>query len=180
MRNAHSRFHFVDVLTALAARAEGVDAQIFGANSDFDFVVHFRNDEDRSERSVAARGLVKGRNANEAVHAGFADQHSIGVFTGELDGGVLYAGFFAGSFVEHHRAHTFTLGPSEIHAQQYGGTVLRFGAAGAGLDGHDGVEVIAFAREQRFGFQVGDVIFGAVELAIELFQQVVALLGVGF
>jgi hypothetical protein len=40
--------------------------------------------------------------------------------------------------------------------------------------------VIAFAREQRFGFQVGNVIFRVVEFAIEFFQQVVALLGVGF
>src|SRR5712671_4356607 len=127
MRNADGRFHSVDVLATLATRAEGVDAQIFGANSDFDFVVHFRNDEDRSERSVAARGLVKGRNANEAVHARFADQHAIGVFTGELDGGVLDAGFFAWSLVEHDRAHTFALRPAEIHAQQDGSPVLRFG-----------------------------------------------------
>jgi len=96
------------------------------------------------------------------VHARFADQHSIGVFTGELNGGVLDAGFFAGSLVEHDRAHTFAFRPPEIHAQQYGGPVLRFGAAGAGLDGHDGVEVIAFSGEQRLGFQVGDVIFRAV------------------
>src|SRR5712671_1486269 len=162
MRNAHGSLDFVDVLAALAASAEGIDAQIFRANSDFDFVVHFRNDEDRSKRSVAARGLVKGRNANEAVHARFADQHAIGVFTGELDGGVLDAGFFAGSLIEHDRTHAFAFRPSKIHAQQYGGPVLRFGPAGAGLDGHDGVEVIAFAGEQRFGFQVGDVIFGAV------------------
>jgi len=40
--------------------------------------------------------------------------------------------------------------------------------------------VIAFAGEQRFGFQVGNVIFRVVEFAIEFFQQVVALLGVGF
>src|SRR5258707_5309800 len=116
MRNAHGSLDFVDVLAALAARAEGVDAQIFGANSDFDLVVHFRNDEDRSERSVAASGLVKGRNANEAVHARFADQHAIGVFTGELNGGVLDAGLFAGSFVEDDRAHTIAFRPSEIHA----------------------------------------------------------------
>jgi hypothetical protein len=40
--------------------------------------------------------------------------------------------------------------------------------------------VVAFAGEQRFGFQVGDVIFSGAELAVELFEQIVALLGVGF
>jgi hypothetical protein len=40
--------------------------------------------------------------------------------------------------------------------------------------------VIAFAGEQRLRFQLGDVIFGVAELAVELFQQIVALLGVGF
>jgi hypothetical protein len=40
--------------------------------------------------------------------------------------------------------------------------------------------VIAFAGEQRFGFEVGDVSFRVVQLAVEFFQEIVALLGVGF
>jgi hypothetical protein len=40
--------------------------------------------------------------------------------------------------------------------------------------------VIAFAGEQRFGFEVGDVSFRVVQLAIEFFEEIVALLGVGF
>jgi hypothetical protein len=40
--------------------------------------------------------------------------------------------------------------------------------------------MIAFAGEQRLGFQLCDVIFRGVELAIEFLQQIVALLGVGF
>jgi len=40
--------------------------------------------------------------------------------------------------------------------------------------------MIAFAGKQRFGFQVRDVSFGAVELAVELLDQIVALLGIGF
>jgi hypothetical protein len=129
---------------------------------------------------VAARGLIKRRDAHEAMHASFAHEHPIGIFTGKLDGGVLDARLFAGSLIENDGAHALAFGPSQIHAQQDGGPVLRFGAAGAGLDGHDGVEVIAFAGEQRFGFQVGDVIFGVAELAVELFQQVIALPGIGF
>jgi hypothetical protein len=57
---------------------------------------------------------------------------------------------------------------------------LRLGTASSGLNGHDGVEVIGFAREERLGFQVADVSFRGIQLAVEIFQQVVALLGVGF
>ena len=114
------------------------------------------------------------------MYAGFADEHAIGVLTGKLDGGVLYAGFLAGSLIENNCAHTLALGPAQIHAQQDGSPVLRLGAAGAGLDGHDGVEVIAFTGEERFRFQVSDVTFRGVELAIQLLEQIVALLGIGF
>jgi hypothetical protein len=57
---------------------------------------------------------------------------------------------------------------------------LRLGAAGAGLDGHDGVEVIVFAGKQSLGFQFGDVGIGGGEFAIQLFEQVVLLFRVGF
>jgi len=40
--------------------------------------------------------------------------------------------------------------------------------------------MIVFAGEQRFRFQFGDVVFGIVEFAVELFEQINALLGVGF
>src|SRR5207245_3545247 len=49
----------------------------------------------------------------------------------------------------------------------------------SGLDGHDGVEVIGLAGEQRSGFQFRDKAVGVVELAVQLFQQVVLLLDVG-
>src|SRR6267143_4719512 len=114
------------------------------------------------------------------MNAGFADEHAVSVFTGELDGGVLYARFFAGSFVENDGAHTFALSPTQVHTQQDGSPVLRFGAAGARLDGHDGVEVIAFTGKQSLGFQVGDVILGVGQLAVEFLEQIVALAGIAF
>jgi hypothetical protein len=178
VRDADGGLNFVDVLTAFATGAERVDAQIFRADIDFDLIVDFGNDEHRCEGSVAARGLVKRRNTYQSMHAGFADEHAVGVFTCELDGSVLYPGFFTRSFVEHDGAHALALSPAQIHAQQDGSPILRLGATGTRLDGHDGVEVIAFAGEQRFRFQVADVNFRIVELAIQLLEQVVALLGV--
>src|SRR5262249_39796257 len=107
-------------------------------------------------------------------------EQSVGVFSGELHSSVLDTGFFAGSFVEHGGVHALALGPAQVHAEKDGGPVLRFGAAGAGLDSHDGAEVIVFAGVQGRRFEAGDEIFGADQLAIEILEEVVALLGVGF
>src|SRR6266849_5042625 len=114
------------------------------------------------------------------MHARFASEQAVGVFSRELDGGVFDAGFFAGSLIENDSAHALALGPAQVHAQQNGGPVLRLGAAGSGLDGHDGVEVIGFAGEERLGFELADVALGCRQLAVEVFQKIVALLGIGF
>src|SRR5258705_5262382 len=180
VRDAHGGLYLVDVLAALAAGSESVDAQIFRTDIDFDFVVDLGNYEDRCEGRVASRSLVKRGDAHEAMHAGFANEHAVGVFAGKLDGGVLDARFLAWSLIENNGAHALALGPAQIHTEQDGSPVLRFGATGAGLDGHDGVEVVAFTGEQRFRFQVCDVIFRGAELAIQLLEQIVALLGIGF
>src|SRR5580698_8581419 len=47
VRDAHGGLDLVDVLPALAAGAIGVDAQVFGADIDFDAIVDFGNHEDR-------------------------------------------------------------------------------------------------------------------------------------
>jgi hypothetical protein len=39
--------------------------------------------------------------------------------------------------------------------------------------------MIVFAGEQRLGFQLGDVILRGVEFAVEFFEEVDALIGVG-
>ena len=57
---------------------------------------------------------------------------------------------------------------------------MRLRPARAGLDGHDGVEMISFSGEERLGFQFGDVGIGGVEFAVQVFQQVVLLFDVGF
>ena len=159
-----------------AAGAERVDPQFLGLDVDFDAVVDFGDDEDRGERSVAARGLIERRDADQAVHAGFGGKQAVGVFAFDAHGGGFDAGAFAGLRIEHRCAVAFALSPAQVHAQQHLGPVLRFGAAGAGLDGHDGVEAVAFAGEQRFGLELGDVFIGGGEFAIDVVQERVALL----
>ena len=62
----------VDVLAALAAGAVGVDAEVVGLDVDDDGVVDFGRDEDAGEAGVAALGGVEGRDADEAMDAGFS------------------------------------------------------------------------------------------------------------
>ena len=88
--------------------------------------------------------MVEGRDAHEAMHAAFAGEHTVGVFAFDLDRGGFDAGFFAGGGIEDRGAKTFLFGPAQIHAQEHFGPVLRFGAAGAGLYGDDGVEAVVF------------------------------------
>jgi hypothetical protein len=52
---------------------------------------------------------------------------------------------------------------------------LRFGSAGAGLYGDDGVEAIVFTSEERFRFQVGDVGVGCGDFFGYVFEERVAL-----
>ena len=180
MRDAHGGFDFVDVLAAMAAGAEGVDAKILGPDHDFDAVVDFGNHENRGERSVPPRRLVKRRNAHQAMDAAFAGQHAVGVFAFDLHGGGFDARFFAGRGIENRRAKALFLRPAQVHAQEHFRPILRFGAAGAGLDGDDGVQAVGFAREKRFGFEFGDVGIGGGEFLGEVFEKRVALRVVGF
>ena len=60
---------------------------------------------------------------------------------------LLMPGLFAGLVVEHLALEAAALRPLEVHAQQHLGPVLRLGAAGARVDGHDGVGAVVLAAE---------------------------------
>ncbi len=96
-----------------------------------------------------------------------------------MNGGRFDARFFTRSLVEDLGGHSFALCPSQVHTEKDGSPILRFRAACAGLDGHDAVEVIGLAGEERSGFQFRDEGIRGVQLAVQFFQQVVLLLDVG-
>jgi len=114
------------------------------------------------------------------VDPGFSREKPVSVFSGELNGRRFDSRFFSGHLVEHRGAHACAFRPSQIHAHQHGSPVLRFRPAGAGLDGHDGIKVVFFPGEQRPGFQLRNVVLRRGKFLVELFQQVVLLLRVGF
>ena len=152
VRDAHSGLHFVDVLPALATGPNRVHAKILRPDVDLDAVVNFRNHKDRRKRSMATRGLIEGRNPHETMNAGFARKETVSIFTGKLDRRRLDAGFFSGSLIKNLGRHSPAFRPSQVHTEKDGSPILRFRPARAGLDGHDGVEVIGFSRKQRPGF----------------------------
>src|SRR5205085_2184764 len=176
VRDAHGGLHFVDVLASFAAGTERVNLQVFGTNVDFDFVIDFGNHEDGGKGGVATRRVIERRNPYQTMNTGFASEQPISVFAGEFNGRRLDAGFFSGHFVEHRSADGFSFSPTQVHAHEHRSPVLRLRAARAGLDGHDGVEMIFFAGKQRFGFQIGNVNIGGAEFAVQLLQQVLFLL----
>ena len=178
--DADGSLYLVDVLAAFATRTECVHSQIFGPDIDFNAIVDFRNYEDRGKGSVAARGLIERGDSNETVNSGFASEKAVGIFVGELDGGRFDASFLAGCLIEDGSGHTATLGPSQVHAKKDGSPILGFRPPRARLDGHDGVEMIGLTGEKRPGFQFGDVGIGGVKFAVQLFQEIVLLLDVGF
>ena len=90
------------------------------------------------------------------MNADFAGQQTVGVFAGDPEGSRLDAGFLAGLVVVQGRLEAPALSPAHIHAHEHLGPVLRFGAAGAGMDGDDGVAGVVVARQQGLGFEALD------------------------
>jgi hypothetical protein len=178
--NSNGGLHFVDVLPAFAARPKRVNTQVFRPDIDLDAVVNFRNYEDGGKRSVPSGGLIEGGDSNKTVNPGFSREKAVSILAGKLNRGRFYARFFSRGLVEDRSGHSLALRPSQVHAKKDGCPILRFRPTGAGLDGHDGVEVVALTGEQRLGFQFGNVAIRSVELAVQLLQQVVLLFDVGF
>ena len=129
---------------------------------------------------MAAGGLIERGDSNETVNSGFSREKAVGIFPGELNRCRFDARLFSRGLIEDLGGHSPALRPTQVHAKKDGCPVLRFRPARAGLDGHDGVEVIGFPGEERFGFQFGDVGIRGAELPVQLFQQIVLLLDVGF
>src|SRR5687768_12687930 len=86
VRDANGRVSGIDVLAAGPGGAICIDAQVLIVNLYFDVFVDFGINKQRRKRSVTTRGLVKGRNTDEAVDAGFGRQEAVGVFTLHSEG----------------------------------------------------------------------------------------------
>ena len=86
-------------------------------------------------RAAWSNGEIRTRRCTPAS----ASQQAVGVVAGHGERRALDARLVAGLQVDHVALEAAALGPAQVHAQQHLGPVLRLGAAGARVDGHDGV-----------------------------------------
>src|SRR5262245_47331530 len=121
--------------------------------------------------------LIERRNAHEAVDAHFGRKQSVGVLAGDGQRHALQARFVARLVVDHLALEAAALHPAEIHAQQHLGPVLRLGAAGARMDGDDGVLPIVLAAEHLLDFAGLHLLIERVERLRELRVDLLARLG---
>ena len=133
--DAHRGLDFVDVLSAFAARAEGVDFNVRRIDFDRRGIGDFGNHIDAGKRSVPAFVRVEWRDADEPMHAAFGVQIAVGILAADEERRRLNADFFAGLDVDRLRGEAAPLDPALIHAEEHVGPITRLGAAGAGMNG---------------------------------------------
>ncbi len=106
--------------------------------------------------------------AHETMHAGFGAQPAVGVLARELDRGALDARDFARVRVDHFGGEAAGRAPAQVHAHEHLGPVLGFGAAGAGLDIHEGAVRIHLAVEHALQFELAHAGFEAVGVLLDV------------
>ncbi len=164
MGDAHGTAGFVDMLAAGAAGPEDVDPQVLFVDLDHDFVVEFGIDEHRGKRGVALAAGVERRDAHQSVNAGLRLEIAVGVVARHGEGSALDAGLVSRLEIDHFGLEPLPLHPAQVHAKQHLGPVLGFGAAGAGVDGDDGVVGIVAATEHHLQSHVFNAPVESLEL----------------
>ena len=88
------------------------------------------------------------------MHAGLGLEVAVGVVAFVLDGAGLDAGLVAFDLLGHGHLVAVALAPAHVHAHQHRAPVVGFGAAGTGIDGKDGAEVVALRAQHVLEFEV--------------------------
>src|SRR5262249_19905690 len=127
----HRRVGLVDVLTAGAGGAVGVDAQVGVVDLDLDAVVDERTDVELGEAGVATGGGAEGTDPHQPVDAALGGEEAAGVLPAGDEGRRLETGLLPRRGLLHLDLEAAALGPAQVHAQQHLGPVLRVGATGA-------------------------------------------------
>src|SRR6266436_6345455 len=99
-------------------------------------------------------GLVEGRNTHQPMNPNFTGQKAEGILAVYRERRRLQARFFARLVIIEHSLESLALRPTQIHAQQHVGPVLRLSAASPRMDGQDSVARVIFAGEQGGSFQL--------------------------
>ena len=129
-------------------------AQVGVVDLDLDAFVDQRADVELGEAGVAPGRGVEGGDPHQAVDAALGGEEPVGVLAAGDEGGRLEAGLLPRRGLLHLDLEAAALGPAQVHAQQHLRPVLGVGAAGAGVDGDDGVAGVVLTAEQPRLFQL--------------------------
>ena len=88
---------------------------------------------------MALAAGIEGRNSHQPVDAALRLEIAKGVPAGGGKGNAFDARLVAGLKIDDTGLEPFCLHPSQVHAEEHLGPVLGLGAAGAGIDGNDGI-----------------------------------------
>jgi hypothetical protein len=102
-------------------------------------------------------------------------KHAVGVVAGELDARRLDAGDLAFGFFEHLDRVALAFAVAQVHAQQHRRPVLRFGAAGAGLDVDEAVQRVGRVVEHAPEFKSGNLFLDTVDVGNHRQQRLVVV-----
>ena len=142
------------MLAAGTGGAVHLHLDILGADVHLNGIVQLRHDFQRSKAGLAAGVGVKGRDTHQTVHAVLALEQAVGVGALDHHRSALQAGFVAVLIVQHLHGHAVCLCPLIIHTVQHLGPVLCFGAAGACVEGKDGIAVVVLAVQHGHQLQL--------------------------
>ena len=153
MHNAHGRIRAVDVLSARASRAVGIDTQIVGVDFHL-YVVHFGHDGNRRCRCMNAPAAFGFGHALHAVRAAFIFQAGIRALARNHHRKLLHAAQLREICVQLFGFPAACVGIMGIHSRQLRGKERRFLAAGARTDFNDDVAVVVWilGQEQQLQF----------------------------
>jgi hypothetical protein len=136
------RLGLVDVLSALAASAHRLDLEVLLLDVDVDVVIDLGDDGHGGEGRLPTGLGVEGADADEPMDAVLRLEVAVGVLAADGDGGVLDACLVPRLPVEELDLEASPLAPPAVHPEEDLGPVLGVDAAGAGVDGEDGVEAV--------------------------------------
>jgi len=123
--------------------------------------------------------FVERRQAHQPVDASLGLEVAVGIGPIHPHGHTLESGFLPAQRVEHLGLESLLLGPAQVHAQQYLDKVLRVGAAGAGVDRHDGRAAVMRSRQNQLELHVGQLLLRSGYLGFDFAVQAMVLVGLG-
>ena len=134
MGDANGGIGFVDMLSARAGSAIGINAQIGGIDGNRFHVFAFRENGNGSGAGVNASAAFRFRHALHAVRARFKFERGIDVFATDAADDFFIAAVFAGIFRKDFQLPAFVLRVFVIHAKEIAGKNRRFIAARTGAN----------------------------------------------